>query len=49
MPNRVNTLMLKELETRYREANYIIAVGFDGLTGEATYNLRGTMAENGLN
>ncbi|MHC4885516.1 MAG: 50S ribosomal protein L10 [Planctomycetota bacterium] len=48
MPNRVNTLMLKELEERYRDADYIIAVGFDGLSGDDTYALRGEFAEKDL-
>lgn len=40
MPNRVNRLMLSEMQERYRDAEYLIAVGYEGLDVHETNAFR---------
>ena len=40
MPNRVNALLRKEFTEQYREKEYLVAVGFSGLSAEETCDLR---------
>ncbi|MBN1256699.1 MAG: 50S ribosomal protein L10 [Planctomycetes bacterium] len=48
MPNRINTLMLQEYTERYRDAAYLVVVGYEGMDTHATHALRNKLAENKL-
>ncbi len=45
MPNRVNTLLLKEYTEVFKEVGSFIAIGYEGLNVEDTNALRGQVAE----
>ncbi|MFH0910587.1 MAG: 50S ribosomal protein L10 [Planctomycetota bacterium] len=48
MPNRVNTLMLRELTARYAKSDTLIAVGYEGLDVQSTNALRRVIAGKNL-
>jgi len=45
MPNLVNNLMLEEYTQRYRDKDYLIAVGYEGLDIDGTNAFRAALAE----
>ncbi len=49
MPNRINRLMRQEMVDRYRDAEHLIAIGYEGLDVVRTDALRATLADRDLN
>lgn len=48
MPNRVNQLLLNEYTERYKDAEYLIAVGYEGLNVDQTDAFRTELFNKGL-
>ena len=48
MPNRVNTLLLKQYETAFAGLTAVVAVGYPGMTVKDTHALRGELAKNNM-
>jgi len=48
MPNIVNRMVMKELESEFKDSTGMLVVSFHGLTVEESEGLRGNLAEKGV-